>query len=83
MDNSKTLADYSTRVLLQNLKNDIIYLNYATFFIIPVYIIASNKNSAIFYERRLRRVINEIKLLHNLKNKKRNCLEDVIKLYTP
>lgn len=58
-------------------------MNYATFFIIPVYIIASNKNSAIFYERRLRRVINEIKLLHNLKNKKRNCLEDVIKLYTP
>ena len=83
LDNSKTLADYSTRVLLQNLKNDIIYLNYATFFIIPVYIIASNKNSAIFYERRLRRVINEIKLLHNLKNKKRNCLEDVIKIYTP
>ena len=83
MDNSKTLADYSTRVLLQNLKNDIIYLNYATFFIIPVYIIASNKNSAIFYERRLRRVINEIKLLHNLKSKKRNSLEDVIKLYTP
>ncbi len=28
-------------------------------------------------------MINEIKLLHNLKSKKRNSLEDVIKLYTP
>lgn len=28
-------------------------------------------------------MINEIRLLHNLKNKKRNCLEDVIKIYTP
>lgn len=28
-------------------------------------------------------MINEIKLLHNLKSKNRNSLEDVIKLYTP
>lgn len=28
-------------------------------------------------------MINEDKLLHNLKNKKRNCLDTVIKLYTP
>lgn len=28
-------------------------------------------------------MLNETKLLHNLKKKKRNCLEDIIRLYTP
>lgn len=50
-----------------------------------VYIRMSNKNGADFCYRKevSKKLIDDIKLLRDLKSKKRNCMDEIIRSYTP